>query len=151
MASASRQAEGTPSVPGKILIVDDQAGITKVVSLIAGQAGFETRCVTVSDQATEAFIDFKPDVVILDMIMPGKDGIDVLGEILLTGIPTRFILTSGYGDAYLRLAKGVADFHDAGVVRVMQKPFRREALADLLREVTAGLAGVPASAEACGG
>ena len=115
-------------MPGKLLIVDDQAGITKVVSLIASQAGFETRAVTSSADATETFIDFRPDVVILDMIMPEKDGIDVLNEILLTGIPARFILTSGFGDGYLRLAEGVAKFHDANRVSILRKPFRREEL-----------------------
>ena len=46
------------------------------------------------------------------MIMPEKDGIDVLNEILLTGIPVKVVLTSGYSDSYLRLAEGVAKFHD---------------------------------------
>jgi len=122
-------------VQGKLLIVDDQAGITKVVSLIASKAGFDTRSVTISAEATETFIDFKPDVVILDMIMPEKDGIDVLNEILLTGIPSRFILTSGFGDGYLRLAEGVAKFHDAGRVSILRKPFRRQELTELLESL----------------
>jgi len=105
------------------------------VSLIASKAGFDTRSVTISAEATETFIDFKPDVVILDMIMPEKDGIDVLNEILLTGIPSRFILTSGFGDGYLRLAEGVAKFHDAGRVSILRKPFRRQELTELLESL----------------
>ena len=69
--------------------------------------------------------------------MPEKDGIDVLNEILLTGIPVKVILTSGFSDAHLRLAEGVAKFHDNEHVSVLRKPFRRDELMALLKELTA--------------
>ena len=53
------------------------------------------RSLNSSAQATETFIAYRPDVLFLDMIMPEKDGIDVLNEILLTGIPVKVVLTSG--------------------------------------------------------
>jgi CheY-like chemotaxis protein len=120
----------------KLLIVDDQAGITKVVDMIARQLGLNARSLNSSAHATETFIAFKPDVLILDMIMPEKDGIDVLNEILLTGIPVKVVLTSGFSDAYLRLAEGVARFHDNPNVSILRKPFRREELVRLLTELT---------------
>ena len=120
----------------RLLIVDDQAGITKVVGLIARQLGMEFKALNSSLTATEEFIDYRPDVLILDMIMPEKDGIDVLNEVLLSGIPARIILTSGYSDAYLRLAEGVAKFHDSGQVSILKKPFRRDELTTLLRQLT---------------
>ncbi|HET8996027.1 MAG TPA: response regulator, partial [Acetobacteraceae bacterium] len=83
------------------------------------------------------FIAYRPDVLILDMIMPEKDGIDVLNEVLLSGIPTRIVLTSGYSDAYLRLAQGVAQFHDTDQVSILKKPFRRQELVDMLQRITA--------------
>jgi DNA-binding NtrC family response regulator len=121
----------------KLLIVDDQAGITKVVELIAGQLGLNARSLNSSSEATEAFMAFKPDVVMLDMIMPEKDGIDVLNEILLTGIPVKVILTSGFSDSYLRLAEAVAKFHDNEHVSILRKPFRRDELLTLLKDLTA--------------
>ena len=99
-------------MPKKILIIDDQTGITTVVGLIVKQLGLEFRAVNSPLKGTEEFISFQPDILILDMIMPEKDGIDVLNEILLTGIPAKIVLTSGYSDAYLRLAEGVAKFYD---------------------------------------
>jgi len=121
----------------KLLVIDDQTGITKVVELIARQIGLTARSLNNSSEATEVFIAFKPDVVILDMIMPEKDGIDVLNEILLTGLPVKVVLTSGFSDSYLRLAEGVAKFHDNPNVSILRKPFRREELIELLRELTA--------------
>jgi CheY-like chemotaxis protein len=119
----------------KLLIVDDQTGITKAVGLIAGQLGLEFKAVNHSATATETFISFKPDVLMLDMIMPEKDGIDILNEVLLTGIPARIVLTSGFSDGYLRLAKGVAKFHDFDDVSILRKPFRRGELIALLAQI----------------
>ena len=116
----------------RLLIVDDQAGITRAVGLIAQQLGMEFRALNSSLHATEEFLDFRPDVMILDMIMPEKDGIDVLNEVLLTGIPAKIVLTSGYSDAYLRLGEGVARFHDSDHVSILKKPFRRDELVGLL-------------------
>jgi len=112
----------------KLLFIDDQTGVTKVVGLIAQQLGLEFKALNSSSHATETFIEYRPDIVILDMIMPEKDGIDVLNEILLTGIRSQIIVTSGFSDAYLRLAKGVARFHKFDQVSVLKKPFRREEL-----------------------
>jgi CheY-like chemotaxis protein len=127
---------GGRSMAKKLLVIDDQTGITKVVELIARQIGLDVRSLNSSAQATETFIAFRPDVLFLDMIMPEKDGIDVLNEILLTGIPVKVVLTSGYSDSYLRLAEGVAKFHDNPNVSVLRKPFRREELMKLLSDLT---------------
>jgi len=121
----------------KLLVIDDQAGITKVVELIARQLGLNVRSVNSSTEATETFIAFQPDIVMLDMIMPEKDGIDVLNEILLTGIAVKVVLTSGFSESYLRLAEGVARFHDNPNVSILRKPFRREELKKLLSELMA--------------
>jgi CheY-like chemotaxis protein len=120
----------------KLLVVDDQTGITKVVEMIGRQLGLDVRTLNSSAQATETFIAFKPDILLLDMIMPEKDGIDVLNEILLTGMPVKVVLTSGFSESYLRLAEGVARFHETPDVAILRKPFRREELMKLLGELT---------------
>ena len=121
----------------KLLMIDDEVGLTKVVGLIAGHLGMEFRALNTSPSATEVFVDYQPDIVIIDMIMPDKDGIDVLNEIMLTGIPTQVVLTSGYSEAYLRLAEGVAKLHGHERVHFLKKPFRRAELVELLKEITA--------------
>jgi len=88
-----------------------------------------------SAEAIDAFLDFTPEVVVLDLVMPEKDGIDVLNEILATGVQARIIVMSGYGENYLRLAEGLAKFHDNENVSVMRKPFRRDDLVTLLQKV----------------
>ena len=119
----------------KLLMIDDEAGLTKVVGLIARHLGIEFKALNTSLSAAEGFLDYKPDAVMLDMIMPGKDGIDVLNEIMSTGVPTRIVLTSGYSAAFLKLGQGVAKFHGVEGVRVLHKPFRREELIELLTDI----------------
>ena len=58
----------------------------------------------------------------------------VLGEILLTGIPTRIILTSGGDEELLRVALEAARFHGATDAIVLAKPFRRAELVAALTE-----------------
>jgi DNA-binding NtrC family response regulator len=116
----------------KLLVVDDQAGINAAVECVAADLGLQTMAIREPLKATEAFIAFAPDIVLRDMIMPEKDGIEVLVEMMLTGRPARFIVMSGYGDSYLRLAQGVAAFHGAEQVAVLRKPFRREELEAML-------------------
>jgi len=120
----------------KLLMIDDDAGIAKVVELASRDYGIEFKAIGTPLTAVAEFTDFRPDIVILDLIMPGKDGIDVLNEILATGISTRIVLTSGYGDTYLRLARSVAKFHETAQVDVLRKPFRRNDLLDLLNSLS---------------
>src|SRR5690242_20581624 len=131
-ASSADPRERERAMAKKLLVIDDQTGITKVVELIARQLGLNARSLNNSAEATDAFIAFMPDVVMLDMIMPEKDGIDVLNEILLTGIPVKVVLTSGFSDSYLRLAEGLAKFHANKNVSILRKPFRRDELVSLL-------------------
>ncbi|MGE0416127.1 MAG: response regulator [Acetobacteraceae bacterium] len=109
-------------------MVDDQVGITRVVNLIARDLGYDVTVLNDSSRAIDTFIEFRPDVVLLDMIMPEKDGIDVLNEILLTGIPCKIVVTSGFSASYLRLAQSVAKFHNSNDISILRKPFRRDDL-----------------------
>lgn len=122
------------SAKRKLLVIDDQKGVALVVSRIAEELGFESQVLTGSESAVTVFMDFEPDVVMLDMIMPEKDGIDVLNEMLLVGARCRFVLTSGLSNAYLRLGEQVARFHDGARVSVLRKPFRRAELLSALTE-----------------
>lgn len=128
-------------MPLKLLIVDDQPGITTVIQRTAAALGFETRTVRDPLKATDAFLDFMPDAVVLDIVMPEKDGLDLLEEMILSGHPARYVVVSGYGETYLRLAEGVARFHGVRTPALLRKPFRRDELVELLRDISFSDAG----------
>jgi CheY-like chemotaxis protein len=121
----------------RLLVVDDDVRLTRIVALSAAQLGLETTQINHPSQALEAFISLRPDVILLDVFMPELDGIDVLHEILLTGIPTRIILTSGGDEGLLSVAREAAHFHGAEDAIVLPKPFRR---AELLAALTQAVA-----------
>ena len=116
----------------RLLVIDDQPGITRVVKLIANEMGIETEGVNLPARALDMFLSFRPDIVMIDMIMPEMDGIEILNEILLTGCQPHVILMTGFGEGYLRLAEALTRFHDHERYSMLRKPFRREELADEL-------------------
>jgi len=73
----------------RLLIVDDDVPLTRVVALTANTLGIRTVQVNDPARALDSFVALRPQVVILDIFMPEQDGIDVLNEIMLTGVPPR--------------------------------------------------------------
>lgn len=65
----------------KILTVDDEPLILKTISAYLEQSGFEHREVTTGPEALEQIKEFKPDFIILDLMIPGMDGREVLKQL----------------------------------------------------------------------
>ena len=116
----------------KLLVVDDEVGITNLVTRIASSLNYVVRAVNDPVEAVPAFAAFEPDVLVLDLIMPSIDGIDVLNQILALGARGSIIVMSGYGQSYLRLGEAVGKFHEHHNVVMLAKPFRRAELIALL-------------------
>jgi CheY-like chemotaxis protein len=116
----------------RLLVIDDDGSLTRVVALTADTLGIRTVQVNDPKRALDRFVALRPQVVILDIFMPEQDGIDVLNEILLTAIPAQVVLTTGGGDDLLRLAQDAIRFHGMAEAPVLQKPFRRAELVDVL-------------------
>jgi CheY-like chemotaxis protein len=121
----------------RLLVVDDSINLTKLVARMVDPLGYVTRQCNDPACALDAFLEFDPHIVMLDMCMPEKDGIDVLNEILLTDIPVKVVITSGYGAGMMRAATDIALFHDNPNVATLRKPFRREELFALLANIEA--------------
>jgi len=119
----------------KLLVIDDERAITRAVRQVAEALDFDVRVLNEPVRVIEEFIEFQPDVVVLDIVMPEEDGLDILDELLLTGIPTRFVLICEFGRAYIRLAERIAHFHSAEIAAVVHKPFRRGDLARTLTRI----------------
>lgn len=63
---------------GKILIVDDDDNICEVIKMYLSSGNYDTCVVNNGKKAQEVFVEYKPDLVLLDIMLPGADGIDVL-------------------------------------------------------------------------
>jgi two-component system, OmpR family, response regulator MtrA len=67
----------TEGYGGRILVVDDERDVAQLVGTVLAEAGYEVRTVTDARQAMEAFNDYRPDLVTLDVLMPSVDGISL--------------------------------------------------------------------------
>jgi DNA-binding response OmpR family regulator len=63
---------------GKVLIVDDDENISEVIKMYLENSGYDTKVCHNGRDAQEMFTQYKPDLVLLDIMLPSVDGIDVL-------------------------------------------------------------------------
>ena len=112
---------------GSVLVVDDDASLAEMLSIVLRQEGFDSRIVGRGDLALEAFRDFKPDLVLLDLMLPGKDGIDVCKEIRAeSGVPIVMLTAKGDTiDVVVGLESGADDY--------IVKPFKPKELVARIR------------------
>jgi two-component system response regulator MtrA len=112
---------------GRILVVDDDASLSEMLTIVLRQEGFESRMCSRGDQAMTEFRDFRPDLVLLDLMLPGKDGIDVCKEIRAeSGVPIVMLTAKGDTiDVVLGLESGADDY--------VVKPFKPKELVARIR------------------
>ena len=113
----------------KILIVDDDNNIAELISLYLTKECFETRIVNDGEQALKEFSVFQPDLILLDLMLPGIDGYQVCREIRHTSdVP--IIMLSAKGETFdkvLGLELGADDY--------IIKPFDTKELVARVRAV----------------
>ena len=68
-------------VRGSILVVDDEPTIGEVVSAYLQRAGYETRVAADGPSALEAVAERSPDLIVLDLMLPGIDGLEVMRRV----------------------------------------------------------------------
>ncbi len=62
---------------GRVMVVDDEPDVGRLISEVLGDEGYVVKVVNDSRQALEAFEEFKPDLVTLDVMMPSVDGVSL--------------------------------------------------------------------------
>lgn len=104
----------------RVLVVDDEPNIVVALEYLMRQNGFDVRAARNGDEALAAIADFRPDLVLLDVMMPVKDGYQVVRKIRddpeLAG--TRILMLTAKGRE-TEVAKGMA----IGADGYITKPF----------------------------
>jgi len=123
-----------------VLVADDEPRITKLVAIALSEEGFRVITAASGEEAIRKAEEYRPDVVLLDIVMPGFDGIEVMGR-LREGRPVPVILLTAKGSTADK-AKGL----DLGADDYIAKPFHPDELAArvraVLRRSTGGSPGV---------
>lgn len=110
----------TPQPPKKILVVDDETHIVRVVALKMQNAGFDVQTAADGEEAYETAIEFLPDIIITDFTMPFMTGLDLAVKLKrdqrTAHVPVIMLTARGYGLSKDDLAK-------TNIKTVMSKPF----------------------------
>src|ERR1700729_3355557 len=112
---------------GRVLVVDDDAALAEMLGIVLRGEGFEPTFVADGDKAVEVFRDSRPDLVLLDLMLPGTDGIDVCRQIRAeSGVPIVMLTAkSDTVDVVVGLESGADDY--------VVKPFKPKELVARLR------------------
>jgi DNA-binding response OmpR family regulator len=112
-----------PATPAQVLVVDDDDDLRNMVSTLLQRAGMSTIQAASGDEGLRKFFASRPDLVVLDVSMPGMDGLQVLERIRdLSDVPVLLLTARGVELEKVRGLKAGADDY-------VTKPFGRQELA----------------------
>ncbi len=96
----------------RVLVVDDDPALAEMLGIVLRGEGFDTAFVADGDQALAAFRRERPDVVLLDLMLPGTDGLEVCRQIRAeSGVPIVMLTAKGDTvDVVLGLESGADDY-----------------------------------------
>jgi len=115
-------SEGLRSAPAKVLVVDDDEALSEMLHIVLGQEGFATAVCHTGRSALKCFRETRPDLVLLDLMLPGRDGVDVCRDIRAeSGVP--IIMLTAKSDT-----TDVVDGLEAGADDYVAKPFKTQEL-----------------------
>jgi len=116
----------------KVLIVDDDRDIVTIVSTILGGRGWDIKAAYNGREALEAVTLSKPDIILLDIMMPEMNGIEVLKRIKKIDTDARIIMITAFGDV-----ESYLDSMELGAYEYINKPFETDELLEMIDRVAA--------------
>ena len=125
----------------RILIVDDDAMLRRLLTKAFTEIGYEVAVAGDGSEAVQVFRDFHPDVVLMDIIMPEREGIETTMELRLLDAEVPIIAMSGGGRVgpgeFLALAEAL------GATTSVTKPFTISQIRDVVDRVVKAPAAPP--------
>lgn len=119
----------------RLLILDDDAMAGDTIRKIGEYLDFQCKQTTSVTEFFTRVRDWNPDVVVLDLYMPGKDGLEVMSQLADKGYGADLIITSGMGERILDAALLSASEYGLNPLGVLAKPFSISDLRTLLNQV----------------
>ncbi len=117
----------------KILVIDDDPHVSGFLHVLLSREGYEVEVAADGDKGLKAFRAAPADLVITDIIMPEREGIEVISELRRLSPDTKVIAISGGGrigpESYLPLARNL------GASRTFTKPLDKNELIAAIREL----------------
>jgi EAL domain-containing protein (putative c-di-GMP-specific phosphodiesterase class I) len=132
-----RGVNGNDRAANRVLIVDDDAAICRTLTLIAEASGYDAMAIDDTAAMREQLKRFQPSLVILDLQMPGRDGVQFLADLGETKCQAPVVLASGADRRILDAALRLGRERGLNMAGTLPKPFRLEAARALLERFKA--------------
>lgn len=120
----------------RLLLIDDEPMFCHFARHVAEGEGYAVKVTARAVDFKRAVREFNPTVIIMDMVMPEVEGIELLQYLAGVKCRARILVISGYNPDYPRLAKAIAGNQGLTSVQALTKPIGA-------KELRAALAGKP--------
>jgi DNA-binding NtrC family response regulator len=116
----------------RLLVVDDEVDFSVSVQGVAERLGFEVEVTTHASEFKVIYRRFDPTVVLIDMIMPDVDGIELVRWVATTKCTADIVVASGYSPVYTAAAAAIGTSHGLSRLRRLTKPASLASLTEAL-------------------
>ncbi len=116
----------------RLLVVDDEPGIVRLIKRVAEGSGFDVAVTEDPRTFAKAVRSWRPRVIIMDLKMPGTDGIQLLRDLAADKCTAHVVLASGEDGKVLETAQQLGRERGLKMSGMLQKPIRIETLRELL-------------------
>jgi two-component system response regulator (stage 0 sporulation protein F) len=114
------------------LVIDDQPGIRRLLLEVLTEEGYKVGTAANGYEGVQKAKELKPALILMDMKMPGMDGIETLRELKRIGLGDKVILMTAYGELDL-----INEARDMGAYAFITKPFDIIALCQTISDTIA--------------
>ena len=111
------------SKPFRVLVIDDDPGVRDYMEALVSRQGYEVRAVADGEEALGSLQRARPDLITLDVVLPGMDGLAVLAELKKRLPEVPVVMLSGHGQA-----RNIVEAMRLGASDFLRKPFEVEEL-----------------------
>lgn len=112
----------------RLLVIDDEPAFGSFVKEVAEGLGYDVRVTAKADEFADTYETFDPTVIVLDVVMPEVDGIELVQWLAQEKCKAKIVIVTGYNPHYADAAKRLVSAGDLPSVMTLTKPV---SLADL--------------------
>jgi len=123
----------------RLLLVDDEPALADFIANAARECGFEATLTSDDKSFREKFLEERPDMVALDLGMPGMDGVELLRFLADETYRSPVLIISGFDRRVLESAFRLGEAHGLTMVGPLEKPARLEELEAIFTELKSTL------------
>jgi len=124
----------------RMLVIDDEEDICDLIAEVGSRRGLEVKTISNPENVLKALEGFKPDFIMLDLMMPNTDGVELLRLLAEHVKNAKLCLISGSDTRVLNSARRLGSAHGLDVVAALEKPLNLTVLSSLFDQIVAGSA-----------